>query len=58
MDDSKVVVLQTFMPVGHPPIQFLWGLSEHEVFVVGLNDEGGFGPDKVGSPVLQCFDDH
>jgi len=40
------------MPVGHPPIQLLWGLPEHKIFVVSFDEEEGFSLDEVGSPVL------
>ncbi len=40
------------MPLGRPPIQFFWRLPKCEVLMVGFDDEQGFGPDKVGSPVL------
>ncbi len=55
MKNFEVIVLQLFVPSGHPSCQFLWRLPVGEVFVVSLNDKQLLGLDEVGSPVFNRF---
>ncbi len=47
----EVVVLQFFVPPCCSSVELLWGFPVGEVLMVGFDDEGVFGSDKVGSPV-------